>query len=437
MKPVCFYLTVVLELGFLAISSTALPLFLVEEDTRGPQRMQKSYHLKITGNLVNGTMDPREAPRCGVTDLQKFTTLPGSPKFKKTSLTYRVQQYTPDLPRNVVDDILKDAFQRWADVTPLTFTQTTSPADIEIIFVSGDHGDGNPFDGPGRVLAHAFGPGPNLGGDAHFDEDERWVTGSNGFNLFIVATHEFGHSLGLDHSDVAGSVMLPFYKFVPRDSFKLSSDDIQGIQSLYGSSAVTTQAPGPTSTKEPSTCDPNLFADAAVNIGSYVFFKNGFYTFARSSRVIPVNSTWPSMVSNIDAAIRYPSRNQQEMNITFFSGSQYWLFTGTVLNSGFPKPISDFGFSSSVTKIDAASYARRNTILFFVGDQLWIYSTRRNQMTRRSPYLIRDIFTEISQVDAAFRHNGFFYLTSGPFVFKYKRNLLIKRIKPTGWMNCP
>ncbi|XP_041055730.1 macrophage metalloelastase-like isoform X2 [Carcharodon carcharias] len=355
MKPVCFYLTVVLELGFLAISSSALPLFLVEGDTRDPQ--------------------------------------------------------------------------------------TTSSADIEIIFTTGDHGDNNDFDGPGQILAHAFGPGPAIGGDAHFDEDESWVTGSNGINLLIVATHEFGHSLGLSHSSVAGSVMLPFYTFVPRESFKLSSDDIEGIQSLYGSSAVTTQAPGPaptqapgpTSTKEPSTCDPNLFADAALKIGSYIFFKNGFYKLARSSRVIPVNSTWPSMVSNIDAAIRNRRRN----NIVFFSGSQYWLFTGTVLNSGFPKPISDFGFSSSVTKIDAAIHVRRDMMLFFVGEQFWIYSTRRNRMSRRSPHLIRDNFTEISQVDAAFRSRGYFYLTSGPFVYKYRGTRLIARLKPTGWMNCP
>jgi predicted Zn-dependent protease len=61
------------------------------------------------------------------------------------------------------------------------------------------------------------------------------VVSQTGTNLFLVAAHELGHSLGLFHSDKKESLMYPVYRFSTSPAnFHLSQDDIEGIQSLYG-----------------------------------------------------------------------------------------------------------------------------------------------------------------------------------------------------------
>lgn len=54
----------------------------------------------------------------------------------------------------------------------------------------------------------------------------------SGYSIFLVAAHEFGHALGLEHSSIKEALMYPMYSYV--EDFSLHKDDIEGIQYLYG-----------------------------------------------------------------------------------------------------------------------------------------------------------------------------------------------------------
>jgi peptidoglycan hydrolase-like protein with peptidoglycan-binding domain len=195
---------------------------------------QKFNGLKVTGKLDKATHDLMSRPRCGFPDTADFV-LEGR-KWNKTALTYSYSSFTPDLSQAQVRNALSQAFNLWAAVTPLTFTEVAAGADIVIRFVGGNHGDGSSFDGPSGVLAHAFYPPPNAGalaGDVHFDEAETWTVNlpPSGIDLVTVAGHEIGHALGLAHSNVNGALMFAFYGGAHR---KLENDDVAGIQAIYG-----------------------------------------------------------------------------------------------------------------------------------------------------------------------------------------------------------
>jgi hypothetical protein len=165
--------------------------------------------------------------------------------WDKLDITYVFVNGTDTLQGDTERDLIRRAFALWAEQTALTFTEASdsSTADIVIGWATGEHGDGDPFDGPGDVLAHASFPNPYDKSQVflHFDDDERWVdSDTRDVDLLTVAAHEIGHTLGLAHSSEPDALMFPSYSGPHRF---LADDDIAGVQSLYGVASAPQPAP--------------------------------------------------------------------------------------------------------------------------------------------------------------------------------------------------
>lgn len=222
-----------------------------EESVRNAiKEMQEFAGIPATGKLDDRTIKLMNTPRCGLPDKSRQTSGRRKRysvrhiKWHRTDLTWslRTTQFQDQNLRSYdVRYVISKALDVWSKHSKLTFAEVDSDrADILIYFHRKDHGDNFPFDGRGIILAHAFFPTGQEGVsvDVHFDADENWTTSGSsdlGTNLFMVAAHEIGHSLGLSHSNVEGALMYPWYTEMKNGfEYELPEDDRLGIQSLYG-----------------------------------------------------------------------------------------------------------------------------------------------------------------------------------------------------------
>ncbi|KAL7977494.1 hypothetical protein Chor_009443 [Crotalus horridus] len=307
-------------------------------------KAKRSYLLLLKRCKDHETLKMMDRPRCSLPDFIGTSEL----------MRRRKKRYA------LSETAWKKTDLTWHNSSTLTFKEVSSQqADIVVDFTASYHDDPYPFDGPGGTLAHAFFPGEHpISGNTHFDNEETWIydpqneSPDRGTDLFAVAVHEFGHALGLTHSSVKESIMMPYYQGpvgLPH-LYQLSTDDAMGIQQIYGrrhhSSYPDQDIPVPPVPTAPPI--PDLPPDKPKeNEEPLDLETRHFWRIQPSQNLVSMEPAqtlrfWnglPPDFKTIDAA--YERANDSQ--IVFFIGPYYWVFSDTRVNHGYPRPTSDLG----------------------------------------------------------------------------------------------
>ncbi|XP_037391777.1 matrix metalloproteinase-9-like [Pygocentrus nattereri] len=294
---------------------------------------------------------------------------------------------------------------------------------------------------------------------SNFDTDKKWgFCPDKGYSLFLVAAHEFGHALGLDHSNIQDALMFPMYKYVA--DFSLNEDDIEGIQYLYGpkpgpdpkppqpttttSSPVSTpkptaQTPKPTAPIVPTTTpsvDPSMDAckvdifDTITEIqGELHFFKDGLYWKTsnggdrKNKGPFRTSERWPALPNKINTAFE----DHLTKKIYFFADTQFWVYNGQEVQG--PRRIEKLGLPSTLQKVEGALQRGKGKVILFSGENFWRLDVKTQQIDKGYPRFTDETFGGVpGDSHDVFLYKGHFYFCREKFYWRMTSRRQVDRV---------
>ncbi|KAI3357388.1 hypothetical protein L3Q82_015820, partial [Scortum barcoo] len=294
----------------------------------------------------------------------------------------------------------------------------------------------------------------------NYDNDNKWgFCPDRGYSLFLVAAHEFGHALGLDHSNIREALMYPMYSYV--EDFSLHSDDIEGIQYLYGpktgpdptppqpNTPTTATYPDPDDTdptddpelptSEPvdptkDACKMTTFDTITEIEGELHFFKDGHFwrTSSRSDGGLKgpfsLSAKWPALPAVIDTAFE----DVLTKKLYFFSGTRFWVYTGkSVLG---PRSIEKLGLPSSIQKVEGALQRGKGKVLLFSGENFWRLDVKAQNIDKGYPKYTDVVFGGVpNDAHDVFQYKGHIYFCRDRFYWRMNSRRQVDRV---GYVKC-
>lgn len=129
---------------------------------------------------------------------------------------------------------IREAFDRWESAANIDFHEVADAAGNDIR-LGLSH-----IDGLNNVVGEeqsSYSGGSEIAANITFDMDEGWqvvngqLVSKSGVSFYVVALHEIGHSLGLDHYNVSPAIMNAVINPAVTD---LTQSDIDGARAIYG-----------------------------------------------------------------------------------------------------------------------------------------------------------------------------------------------------------